>query len=156
MARKAERKLYPILQSPLVSLRHLQQFLDRRFEQSGTLTPCQLMIMEAVIVSGVLTQAGITRLTGVDRSTLSDTLRRLQDVGWLKRQVNEADRRTLSVSATADGVKAYKAALLGAKDIEDSFVGMIPPGARASFLIVLKLLRSSAAKFDADMAASEA
>lgn len=156
MARKADKKLYPILHSPFVSLRHLQQFLDRRFEQSGTLTPCQLMIMEAVIVNDVLTQAGITRLTGVDRSTLSDTLRRLQEVGWLKRRINEEDRRTLSVSATAEGVRVYKQALAGAKDIEASFVGMIPSTSRASFLITLRELCTRAAKFDADTAAAQA
>jgi len=77
----------------------LQEELHRLDSQ---MTPRQLTVLEA-LAGGPLIQDIIVRVTGIDRSTLGDMLRRLERRGWIVRRTHRADARAKMVALTSEG-----------------------------------------------------
>jgi MarR family transcriptional regulator, temperature-dependent positive regulator of motility len=93
-------------QSPLHLLHRASQCADSLFQAGASntdLTPRQLMVLEAVATLEGGNQTELVRYTGIDRSTLSDVVRRLQRKHLLKRRRTTDDTRAYTVAITDTG-----------------------------------------------------
>lgn len=94
------------METTLASLVHrLSQVIEAEVEQHlpGTETVRQLAVLEIVRELESCSQRQIVQATGIDRSTLSDIVRRLVERGRLHRRRSRADARAYNVSLTHTG-----------------------------------------------------
>ena len=94
-------------------VRWLDQQITARFAMSGAasmFTPTQMIVLDAVHTLPLASQADLVTATRVDRSTLSDVVRRLADAGFVVRTENPADARAYSVDLTKHGRAKFKLA----------------------------------------------
>ena len=78
--------------------------LAKALEDFYPLTPRQYDLLEAIGTS-TRTQAELATLTGIDRSTMSEVLRRLESQKLVKRPYSRADSRERIVSLTSSGAE---------------------------------------------------
>ena len=99
----------------------------------GGLTPRQAMVLHAISLSTDPSQTHLVERTGIDRSTLADVARRLQERGYVSRRRTKDDARRYAVALTVAGeralARAMKADLACAAKIRDS-VSEVISGAR--------------------------
>jgi MarR family transcriptional regulator, temperature-dependent positive regulator of motility len=92
--------------SPVHLLHRVSQCATEMFQKElgdSDLTPRQLAVMMIVAGEEGLSQAAIVVRTGIDRSTLSDVVRRLQRKGWMQRRRTREDARAYAVTLTESG-----------------------------------------------------
>ena len=114
------------------SLLHLlhraAQTADELFDRnSGTdgITPRQLVVLSAIAHEDDLSQTEIVNVTGIDRSTLADIMRRIQKAGLVVRMRAKNDARAYEVRLTPKGRAVFIAAGLVAVQTEsDLAVGL--------------------------------
>lgn len=75
----------------------------------NALTPRQFEVLKAVHSSANPSQTLLVELTGIDRSTLADIVRRLVDRGLLVRNRTRRDARMYEVGLTAEGERTLRA-----------------------------------------------
>jgi DNA-binding MarR family transcriptional regulator len=80
-------------------------------EKVGFLTMTQLQVMCAVVAADQPSQTYLVQLTGIDRSTLADVVRRLVKQGRLVRKRTKEDARMYAVKLTAEGVRELEKAI---------------------------------------------
>ncbi len=105
----------------LTSIHSLAQTADRMMAdalgESG-LTPRQAIILSAIDEVGEILQTDMIKSTGIDRSTLSDVLRRMIRHGLIIRVQSRTNTRALMVTLTAKGRTALKMARTSADKVE--------------------------------------
>ena len=133
--------------SPLLSLLHLLhragQRADGLFAQHlGTqdLTPRQFMVLQAVDENEGPSQVDIMAATGIDRSSITDLVRRLVKQGLLRRRRQKRDTRLYAVRLTPVGRKALTAGALAAAAAEEDLMRAVLPGQRQEFIRILMAL----------------
>lgn len=74
------------------------------------ITPRQYVVLRAILnhTGGEPCQRQICLATGVDRSTLTDILRRLEAAGLITRTRQQSDQRRVTTALTPAGIKAVK------------------------------------------------
>lgn len=70
------------------------------------ITDTQIMVLKAVADHEGASQTRVTMLTGVDRSTLADVVRRLVAANYISRKRSKSDARAYMLSITATGTRA--------------------------------------------------
>jgi DNA-binding MarR family transcriptional regulator len=97
----------------------------------------QYVTLRAVADSETINQTGLTEATGIDRSTLADIVRRLQEAGLIERQRSPHDRRSYAIGLRLPGVTALS-------DYEDAVaradrrvLGSVPSRLRAPLVEAL-------------------
>jgi DNA-binding MarR family transcriptional regulator len=88
------------------------------------LTPRQYDLLEAIGTS-TRTQTELATLTGIDRSTMSDVLRRLEAQKLVKRPYSRSDTRERSVSLTSSGAQTLGRVSKAVRDAEDQIGKLI-------------------------------
>jgi DNA-binding MarR family transcriptional regulator len=83
--------------------------------------------------------------TGIDRSTMSDIVRRLVKQGWLRRRRSRDDARAVLVQLTAVGEQALPEIREALRQSDATVLAAIPADQRASFCAVLERLCASEA-----------
>ena len=78
-------------------------------DNQPTVTARQYVILVALHGTKGLSQTDLTRLTGIDRSTLSSLVIRLQQRGLLRRRRSSADARAYQIRLTEAGEAAVAA-----------------------------------------------
>ncbi|MBU2580098.1 MAG: MarR family winged helix-turn-helix transcriptional regulator [Alphaproteobacteria bacterium] len=76
----------------------------------SALTPRQYEVLKAVDATEDPSQTHLVEITGIDRSTLADIVRRLVERGVLARTRTRRDARMYAVKLTSEGEAALKAA----------------------------------------------
>ena len=108
-------------------------------------TPRQLAVLAAIAQNEGLSQTDIVEHTGVDRSTLADIVRRLEERGFVARKRTKEDARAYAVKLTKEGqhvlAEATKAAL-EAEEILATSAGLSAKG-RADLVRLLHALANS-------------
>jgi len=92
----------------LHSLRRVGQAADIAFEREASkagITARQAVVINHIRDNPGDTQHSLTTATSIDRSTLSDIVRRLETNGITKRVKDKSDSRKWQVSLTAKGAK---------------------------------------------------
>jgi DNA-binding MarR family transcriptional regulator len=90
------------------------------------ITPTQYAILFTVAKSEGLIQTDITDQTGIDRSTVTSTLRRLVEAGLLKREPQASDARARAVSLTPVGAAALRRAVPLSRQVDRLILAALP------------------------------
>jgi MarR family transcriptional regulator, temperature-dependent positive regulator of motility len=126
-------------------IRKSYNLLAATFEAGETtLTLPKTAVLRALFHNGTLYQRQITTLTGIDRSTLSEILKRLATDGMVGNVRLETDKRAIMVTITPAGRKALKKADAALTRAEAILMSLIPPPDRAPFLRGLRAIAERA------------
>ena len=93
-----------------LAARRITQFLDHAMAGSG-LTVAQLGLMAQIAAAADDTLGGLARSSGLDQSTLSRNLRRLEAEGLVEIAMVESDLRRRAVWLTETGARRLQAAI---------------------------------------------
>ena len=93
-----------------LAARRITQFLDRALAEAG-LTVAQLGLMAQIAAAADDTLGDLARSSGLDQSTLSRNLRRLEADGLIEIALVESDLRRRAVWLTEAGARRLEAAI---------------------------------------------
>lgn len=150
MAGKNPRKAngnFDLSQSPSHLLRRCVQYANDLFSRESTssdLTKQQFTVLAAVEQNEGISQTDLVGLTGIDRSTLAEMIRRMIDKGLLDRERTESDQRANSVRIAASGKKALRSARSANERVEKTLLASLSAGDRGKFLKMLSTVASHA------------
>jgi len=150
MAGKNPRKAngnFDLSQSPSHLLRRCVQYANDLFSRESAasdLTKQQFTVLAAVEQNEGISQTDLVGLTGIDRSTLAEMIRRMIDKGLLDRERTESDQRANAVRIAAAGKKALRSARTANERVEKTLLSSLPAGDRTKFLKMLGTVASKA------------
>lgn len=98
------------------------------------LTPRQYAILLTVANNEGVSQTQLVELTGIDRSTLADVVRRMLKKGLLQRRRTRDDARAYAVKVTEEGAKVLKARDPLARKVDERILSGLPASQRDRFL----------------------
>lgn len=102
----------------------------------------ELLLMQLLDRDGQ-TQSELLAAVGLDHSTVSKSLRRMQEAGLLTREPTDADRRVLRVSLTAKGQTLREPLEAMWATLERVTVAGLDPAAAARFVKTAARIRSA-------------
>jgi DNA-binding MarR family transcriptional regulator len=140
---------FELAEAPSYLIRRCQQFYgDLYAREAGAreLTKQQFMVLAALEHNDGVSQTALVEITGIDRSTLAEMVRRMLEKDLLSRERTEEDARANAVAITASGRKALRSARNAADRAEKALLDALPPAERSRFL---KSLVQIAAAHDA-------
>lgn len=136
----AEPRSSSTMQSALHLLHRAGQRADEIFADSigkSDLTPRQFAVLKAVAETEEPSQTTLVEMTGIDRSTLADIVRRLVDRRLLQRRRTRHDARMYALRLTAGGQSALKGAEPIAKKTDEKLLSGLSAQERDNFLKLL-------------------
>jgi DNA-binding MarR family transcriptional regulator len=98
------------------------------------LTPRQYAILLTVSQNEGVSQTQLVELTGIDRSTLADVVRRMLKKGLLQRRRTRDDARTYAVKLTEEGTRVLKTHDPLARRVDERILASLPAQQRDRFL----------------------
>ncbi|MDE2630688.1 MAG: winged helix-turn-helix transcriptional regulator, partial [Alphaproteobacteria bacterium] len=104
---------FELAEAPSHLIRRCQQYFgDLYAREAGSceLTKQQFIVLAALESNEGVSQTALVEMTGIDRSTLAEMVRRLLERGLLLRERTEQDARANAVAITGNGRKALRAA----------------------------------------------
>jgi len=108
--------------------------------ESGGLTQRQFAVLCAVADDEGLSQTGLVRATGIDRSTLADMVARMISKGLLARERSVADARANTVRLTDFGRAALNAAAPRVEAADQRLLDLLGAKKREAFMDSLRKL----------------
>jgi len=154
MASKGPRKAnggFDLSQSPSHLLRRCVQYANDLFSRepgASDLTKQQFTVLAAVEQNEGMSQTDLVAITGIDRSTLAEMIRRMIDKGLLDRERTEADQRANAVRIAMAGKKALRGARTASDRVERALLASLNTADRARFLKMLSTVVSDAESED--------
>lgn len=127
------------------SIRLIQQAIAAEYGEKArklSTTPTQIEVLRALLSHGPMTQKGIIDKTGIDRSSLSELLRRLVNQHLVAQVRLESDLRALMVTITPAGREALTKADHALLWAESAVLRKVPAGQRP---VLLRLLEKACA-----------
>ena len=103
-------------------------------------TPRQFAVLISVHQNPGVSQTDLVRMTGIDRSTLTEILRRLGRRGLIRRERQPEDRRTNALLLTASGQTAMEEAMEAVERAQQRILAPIPAAERRAAMRVLEKL----------------
>ena len=100
-------------------------------------------MLSAVNASAGASQTQLCAATGIDRSTLADIVRRLEEGGLLQRKRSKDDTRAYEVRLTEAGDKALARALPAINRVDDAVLAALPASQRGPFREALTRIAST-------------
>lgn len=143
MASKGPRKAnsgFDLSQSPSHLLRRCVQFANDLFSREpgvSELTKQQFTVLAAVEQNEGMSQTDLVGITGIDRSTLAEMIRRMIEKGLLDRQRTETDQRANAVHIAVGGRKALRSARTASERVERMLLSGLSAADRTKFLKML-------------------
>lgn len=104
------------------------------------LTQRQFAVLASISKQEGASQTDLVDMTGIDRSTLADIVRRMLKKGLVQRKRTKEDARAYAVKLTDDGRKALKAADPLVKRVDARILEAIPTQERSKFLTALSAI----------------
>ncbi len=104
------------------------------------LTPRQYAVLVAVAENEGLSQTDLVDVTGIDRSTLADIIRRMLKKGLVQRRRTKEDARAYAVKLTEEGRRILQAAEPMAKKVDERILQALPAAERDRFLSDLNMI----------------
>jgi len=123
--------------SPLHLLHRAGQCAAEIFQNEigdDDLTPRQYAILLTVSINEGVSQTQLVELTGIDRSTLADVVRRMLKKGLLQRRRTRDDARAYAVKVTDEGAKVLKARDPLARKVDERILSGLPASQRERFI----------------------
>ena len=133
---------YDLSSNPGHLLRRAQQVGVATFSKIvGTdIRPRQFALMITVSKRPGLHQVDYMKDVGMDRSTISDVVERLEKRGLLERRKEDGDDRTANLYVTAKGQDAIDQTLPAVRKMEQALLNKVPPHLQAPFIEALKAI----------------
>ena len=103
-------------------------------------TPRQLVVLAAIAAKEGSSQTQIVEMTGVDRSTLADIMRRLLKRGLISRRRTRQDARAYAITLTPQGRRMLELGRPALARVETEMLAPIPIKRRAELLDLLEML----------------
>ena len=103
-------------------------------------TPRQFAVLLSVHQNPGINQTDLVRMTGIDRSTLTEILRRLGRRGLIRRERQKEDRRTNALHLTKAGRAAMESSVAAVERAQQRILEPIPAAERAAAMRVLERL----------------
>ncbi|WP_244465963.1 MarR family transcriptional regulator [Hyphomicrobium sp. GJ21] len=119
------------------------------------LTPRQYAVLLTVAQNEGLNQTQLVELTGIDRSTLADIIRRMLKKGMLQRRRTRNDARAYSVKITEQGTRILKAHDPLARRVDERILASLAVAQRERFLQDLNAIVQTLARLKAKEAAAK-
>lgn len=94
----------------------------------------QIAILNAIKDGGTIIQSEIVQRTGIDRSTVTELMGRMDARGLVTRVRDRRDARAYLVTVTKQGEQQLTAAAQASQRAARSFIGSIPSAERPAFL----------------------
>jgi MarR family transcriptional regulator, lower aerobic nicotinate degradation pathway regulator len=139
----AVRKAQGLFRRPGFLVRRLHQIYVALYlqecEQFGT-TPVQSSVLQVLLLRPGLDQATLAAEIGVDRTTTSDVLSRLEKRGLVERRPTEEDRRLRRAFLTSAGAAMVAEMQAALDNAHRRLVQALPPDGRERFVDQLVLL----------------
>lgn len=88
------------------------------------MTARQFDVLSAIDAGETTSQTDLVGMTNVDRSTLSDIVRRVSKKGWVQRRRDTKDARAYIIKLTPEGKTALTAARVLAKRVDEKAKGV--------------------------------
>lgn len=107
------------------------------------LTPRQFAILDTIKDNPGISQTGLVTLTGIDRSTLADIVRRLLERDLVQRERTEKDARAYSVKLTRKGTGILKKMQPHAENVDKEILSALPKEHRVLFVELLSQMVQS-------------
>lgn len=128
--------------SPSHLLHRAEQLASDRFQSlvGDSVTLRQYAVLAAIAERPGLSQNDLVRITGIDRSTITEMMRRMQARGWITRATSAADKRMQSVHLAASGSLILAAATPAAKAADAAVLKLLPRTKARTFLNILAKL----------------
>jgi len=137
---------FELAEAPSYLMRRCQQFYgDLYARETGArdLTKQQFMVLAALEHNDGASQTALVEITGIDRSTLAEMVRRMLERGLLSRERTEEDARANAVAITQSGRKALRAARTAADRAEKALLDTLPAAERIRFVKLLATIASA-------------
>jgi DNA-binding MarR family transcriptional regulator len=126
-------------QSPMHLLHRAGQLADSLFMLGDSkITPRQLAILIAVAEDEGTNQAGLVARTGIDRSTMTDLVQRMQRKGLIQRQRTADDARADDIKLTEQGRRALRTVKPLAQKVDQQLLTALTGKQREQLLDALK------------------
>ena len=106
----------------------------------GGLTPRQFAVLMTVAHNEGLTQTAVVDCTGIDRTTVSKMVHRLQRKGLLQRQRVPEDARAYAIKLTEEGRRVLRTAEPLAETVDERILEALSGKRRAQFIGALKTI----------------
>jgi len=141
---QADLEGYDLANNPGHLLRRAQQFGVATYAKYAgrDLRPRQFALLISVYQNPGLHQVDYMPLVGMDRSTISDVVDRLEKRGLLERRKEDGDDRTANLYTTDAGEAALNKALSGIRAQEAEIFNRLPAELHAPLMQALKILAS--------------
>lgn len=107
------------------------------------LTPRQFAVLLTVSQREGLSQTDLVELTGIDRSTLADIVRRMLKKGLLQRRRTREDARAYAVRLTDEGLRVLSAARPRVEAVDARIVGTLSPEQQTTLVEDLQTIVAS-------------
>jgi DNA-binding MarR family transcriptional regulator len=139
MASKGPRKTdggFDLSYKPTHMIRRCNQWANDRFAKelgASGLTKQQFTVLAAVEQNEGVSQTALVRITGIDRSTLAEMIRRMTERGYLARQRTESDGRANDVRLGPLARKALRGARAASERVEKHILAGLPAAERTRF-----------------------
>lgn len=150
---KGQRKVnggFELAEAPSHLIKRCQQFygdLYTREAGSSELTKQQFTVLAALENNDGVSQTALVEMTGIDRSTLAEMVRRMLERGLISRERTEKDARANAVAITASGRKALRSARTAADRAEKALLDPLPPSERTRFIKALSTIAAAGDAF---------
>ncbi len=109
-------------------------------------TPRQHAVLLTVYQNRGLNQQDLGRLTGIDRSTMTEMVGRLVKRGWLSRRRTRHDQRAYALDITEVGRAVLIDSLDAVQRAQARILAPLPPTRRAEFIDCLRSLAGTGRK----------
>lgn len=146
MASRGPRKgdgAFDLSQSPSHLLRRCVQYANDLFSRepgASDLTKQQFTVLSAVERNEGMSQTDLVGITGIDRSTLAEMIRRMIEKGLIDRERTETDQRANAVRIAPGGRKALRGARAANDRVERALLGGLSAAERQKFIRMLTAL----------------
>lgn len=130
-------------QLPGHGIRRLQQISVAVFLQETEaygLTPVQFAALQCVADVPDVDQRTLARLAGLDTSTITGVLDRLESRGWLQRRFSPTDRRVRTLRITEAGEALLQEAWPAVRKSQETLLKPLSAAERKEFLRMLDVL----------------
>lgn len=122
-----------------------QVFAQRTQAAGFDLTAVQFAALDAIHAHPATDQASVAEAIAYDRATIGGVIDRLEHKGWVRRVVNERDRRARELSLTPEGERTHAALLPVVQALQDDILGPLNDVERAHLLrLARKMTRQHA------------
>ena len=153
---KSQRRVnggFELSESPSHLIRRCAQYFGDLYAQesgSSDLTKQQYTLLAALEHNDGVSQTALVDITGIDRSTLAEMVRRMLERGLLSRERTEEDQRANAVAISQSGRKALRAAKSASERAEKALLEALPLAERPRFVRLLAQIAGAGEEFAAN------